>query len=89
MCGNRLGDRSSARKRKPSRDVAECYSRLANLTNGVLERFDRYEGRLWRQAHIAMLEVMRASPSKGLSRPLRNAITLREIFTARPRNRLW
>jgi hypothetical protein len=89
--GDGTSDRPSARKRKTSRDVAECYLRLANITNGVLERFGRYEARLWRQARqtIAMLEAMRGSLSKVTNRSLRNAITLRDDFAERPPNRLW
>ena len=91
MHANRHSDRISLRRRKTSRDVAGCYLRLANLSNGVLEHFGRYEARLWRQARqtIAMLEALRGSPSKGSSRPLRHAITLRDDFAERPPNRLW
>lgn len=82
---------SSVRNRNNSRDVAECYLRLANITNGFLERFGRYEARLWRQARqiIAMLETMRGSLSKGSTRSFGNAITLRDDFDGRPPNRPW
>jgi hypothetical protein len=33
----------------PSRDLAHCFQRLANLDNGVFERLGRYETALWRQ----------------------------------------
>jgi len=89
--GNRHSGRVSPRKRKGSRDVAECYLRLENLTNGAFERFGRYEARLWRQARqtIVMLEAMRGSFSKASNRPLRHAITLRDDFADRPPDRLW
>jgi hypothetical protein len=33
----------------PSRELAYCFLRLANLDNGALERLGRYEVALWRQ----------------------------------------
>ena len=33
----------------PSRDLAHCFQRLANLDTGVFERLGRYETALWRQ----------------------------------------
>jgi hypothetical protein len=43
------GTRSAIPPVNPSRDLAHCFQRLANLDNGVFERLGRYETALWRQ----------------------------------------
>jgi hypothetical protein len=43
------GPRSAPSPVNPSRDLAHCFQRLANLDNGVFERLGRYETALWRQ----------------------------------------
>jgi hypothetical protein len=43
------GTRSAIAAVNPSRDLAHCFQRLANLDNGVFERLGRYETALWRQ----------------------------------------
>jgi hypothetical protein len=43
------GTRSVIPPVNPSRDLAHCFQRLANLDNGVFERLGRYETALWRQ----------------------------------------
>jgi hypothetical protein len=43
------GTRSAISSVSPSRDLAHCFQRLANLDNGAFERLGRYETALWRQ----------------------------------------
>jgi len=48
-----------------ARQVAQCYTRLANLDKAVFERVGYYEARLWRQFAntLVLLELIRRSSS--------------------------
>jgi len=49
------GTRSAISSVIPSRYLAHCFQRLANLDNGTFERLGRYETALWRQMAQTLL----------------------------------
>jgi hypothetical protein len=54
------GPRSAHSPVSPSRDLAHCFQRLANLDNGAFERLGRYETALWRQMVQTLLVLQSA-----------------------------
>ena len=40
-----------------ARNLAHCFTRLANIDNGVFERLNRYESALWRQTAQTVLAI--------------------------------
>lgn len=55
----------------PWLDIAQCFLRLSNLDNGVLERLGRYEMALWRQVRQTLFTLERLRWRASSARSLR------------------
>jgi hypothetical protein len=53
-------DRSPASPVNTSRELTNCFQRLANFDNGMFERLGRYEAALWRQMLQTLLVLQSA-----------------------------
>jgi hypothetical protein len=66
-----LPPRSALQASSQNLELAYSFLRLVNVSNCVLERMSRYEGRLWRQ--VAQTLVLLESFRKGLAKTIRHS----------------